>query len=76
MSERAGSEISFDVAVVGAGMAGLVAAVQAQQLGARVVLLEKAEHPGGSLALSGGTLWCARTYEDLRLFAVTSEPVA
>jgi succinate dehydrogenase/fumarate reductase flavoprotein subunit len=59
-------ELSADIVVAGAGMAGLCAAVQAQQLGARVVLLEKGDVPGGSLALSGGTLWCARTYEDLR----------
>src|SRR5207237_1807096 len=58
--------LTTDVAVVGAGMAGLVAAVRAQELGARVVLLEKGDSPGGSLALSGGTLWCARTYDDLR----------
>ncbi len=34
--------------IVGAGMAGLVAAVQAQALGARVVLLEK----GATLSLT------------------------
>src|SRR5712692_2567520 len=58
--------MDYDVIVVGAGMAGLVAAVQAQELGAHVVLIEKGDVPGGSLALSGGTLWCARTYDDLR----------
>ncbi|MBX3054393.1 MAG: FAD-dependent oxidoreductase [Caldilineaceae bacterium] len=54
------------IVVAGAGMAGLVAAVQAQERGADVVLLEKGPQPGGSLALSGGTLWCPRTVEDLR----------
>ena len=58
--------MDYDVIVVGAGMAGLVAATQAQELGARVMLLEKGDAPGGSLALSGGTLWCARTHDDLR----------
>ena len=54
------------IVVAGAGMAGLVTAVAAQESGAEVVLLEKGPAPGGSLALSGGTLWCARTVDDLR----------
>ena len=54
------------IIVMGAGMAGLVAALQAQQLGAQVILVEKGPAPGGSLALSGGTLWCAQSYADLR----------
>src|SRR5207237_5768916 len=66
--------LTTDVAVVGAGMAGLVAAGRAQELGARVVLLEKGEEPGGSLALSGGTLWCARTYDDLRRLVPRGDP--
>ena len=48
------------IVVVGAGMAGLVAAVQAQELGADVVVLEKGDEPGGSMAMSGGTVWCRR----------------
>lgn len=62
------------VIVVGAGMAGLVAALQAQQLGAQVTLLEKGNAPGGSLALSGGTLWCAQSYEDLRRLVPRGDP--
>lgn len=54
------------IVVAGAGMAGLVTAVAAQESGAEVVLLEKGPAPGGSLALSGGTLWCPRTVDDLR----------
>lgn len=54
------------IVVAGAGMAGLVTAVQAQESGAEVILLEKGPTPGGSLALSGGTLWCPRTVDDLR----------
>jgi len=54
------------IVVAGAGMAGLVTAVQAQDSSAEVVLLEKGPAPGGSLALSGGTLWCPRTVDDLR----------
>jgi succinate dehydrogenase/fumarate reductase flavoprotein subunit len=66
--------MDYDVIVVGAGMAGLVAATQAQTLGARVALLEKGDAPGGSLGLSGGTLWCARTYEDLRRLVPRGDP--
>ncbi len=60
--------------VVGAGMAGLVAALQAQSLGAQVTLLEKGDMPGGSLGLSGGTLWCARTVDDLRRLVPRGDP--
>lgn len=62
------------VVILGAGMAGLVAARQAQELGARVILVEKGATPGGSLALSGGTLWCAKTEEDLRRLVPRGDP--
>ena len=64
-----------DLIVVGAGMAGLVTAVRAQQLGANVTLLDKGAAPGGSLALSGGTLWCARTVDDLQRLVPRGHPV-
>lgn len=63
------------ILVVGAGMAGLVAAVQAQELGAQVTLVEKGDAPGGSLALSGGTLWCAKSIDDLRRLVPRGDPV-
>lgn len=49
-SGGAGATYTFDVVVVGGGIAGLSAAVQARQLGVSVVLLEKAprEHRGGN----------------------------
>jgi len=43
-----------DVVVVGGGLSGLCAAIEAAESGARVKLLEKLETPGGSTALSGG----------------------
>ena len=63
-----------DVVVVGAGMAGLVTAVQAAELGARVMVVEKGEAPGGTLAMSGGTLWCATTPEGHRRLAPMGDP--
>jgi flavin-dependent dehydrogenase len=50
------------VVVAGAGLAGLVAALRVVQLGARVILLEKGDEPGGSLVFSSGYLW---SYRDL-----------
>ena len=46
-----------DVIVAGSGLAGLVAAISAQEDGARVLLCEKAPEVGGSTAMSGGYLW-------------------
>lgn len=40
--------LSFDIAVVGSGVAGLCAAVQASLLGKRVVLLETLSRFGGN----------------------------
>src|SRR3954469_12660291 len=44
-----------DVAVIGAGAAGLVAAARAAELGRRVVLLEKNRRAGVKILMSGGT---------------------
>lgn len=46
---------SCDVAVIGAGAAGLVAAFRAAEGGARTVLLEKNRRPGVKILMSGGT---------------------
>jgi succinate dehydrogenase/fumarate reductase flavoprotein subunit len=50
-----------DVLVCGAGMAGLCAAVAAAQAGARPLVLEKGVESGGSMRMSGGTVWTAPT---------------
>jgi len=44
---------TYDVIVIGAGAAGLMAAGQAAQIGARTLLLEKMERPGRKLFISG-----------------------
>jgi predicted Rossmann fold flavoprotein len=45
----------YDVTVVGAGAAGLMAAISAAETGARVLLLEKTARPGVKILMSGGT---------------------
>ena len=51
------SEVDFDVIVIGAGIAGCVAAFQLAQQGRSVILIERGEAPG-SKNLSGGVLYC------------------
>ncbi|MCW2928608.1 MAG: fumarate reductase/succinate dehydrogenase flavoprotein-like protein [Thermoleophilia bacterium] len=57
------------VAVVGAGLAGLVAAVSAHAAGADVVVLERDEGPGGATAASAGWIWRYRDIATARLLA-------
>src|SRR5205085_7037057 len=45
----------WDVVVVGAGAAGLIAAVRAANAGRRTLLLEKNRRPGVKILMSGGT---------------------
>lgn len=51
----------FDVIVVGAGTAGVPAAVEAAGRGLRVALVEAADDIGGTLVLSGGSISAAGT---------------
>jgi len=44
----------FDVLILGAGAAGLMAAIEAGRRGRRVALLERAERPGKKILISGG----------------------
>ncbi|HYM01858.1 MAG TPA: FAD-dependent oxidoreductase, partial [Stellaceae bacterium] len=45
---------TFDVAIVGAGAAGLMCAITAGQRGRRVLLLEHNREPGAKILISGG----------------------
>jgi len=45
----------FDVGVIGAGAAGLLAAARAAELGRSVLLLEKNRKAGVKILMSGGT---------------------
>ena len=56
----------IDVLVVGGGMSGLAAAALAAEDGAKVLVIEKGPHPGGSAALSVGMFWVVPDFETLR----------
>ena len=45
----------YDVAIIGAGAAGFLAAIRAARRGLAVVLLEKNRKPGVKILMSGGT---------------------
>lgn len=51
----------WDVIVIGGGLAGVTAGITAGDAGARVLILEKTLHPGGSARLSGGSFAFAGT---------------
>ncbi len=53
------------IVVAGGGLAGLVAALRAVELGAQVTLLEKGDRLGGSFVYSSGYIW---SYKDLKTF--------
>ena len=52
--------------IAGAGMAGLVAAARARELGSDVELIERSPRPGGSMLLSSGVVWRYRDWETFR----------
>ena len=55
------NNMNTEFLVIGGGIAGFAAALQAAQAGTKVVLLEKMEQTGGSSAMSGGCLAFAGT---------------
>jgi succinate dehydrogenase/fumarate reductase flavoprotein subunit len=64
-----------DLVIAGAGMAGLVAAGRARELGAEPVVYEKGGRPGGSMALSSGVVWRYREWERFRTECPGGDPV-
>ena len=57
---------SFDLVVVGAGGAGLGAALFAALDGAKVLLVERTAQVGGTTALSAGTTWVPGPHRGIR----------
>ncbi|WP_420880943.1 3-oxosteroid 1-dehydrogenase [Rhodococcus sp. (in: high G+C Gram-positive bacteria)] len=57
MEQNTGQDERFDVVVVGAGGAGMAAAITAAQKGLKAVIVEKSRYWGGSTSRSGGGVW-------------------
>jgi fumarate reductase flavoprotein subunit len=55
------TEVDYDVIVLGGGGAGMAAAIEAAEAGARVLLVDADRKLGGSTALSGGVFYAAGT---------------
>lgn len=68
---------STDVLVIGAGMAGLTAALSAKQNGANVVIIDKMAMAGGTTNTAGGILVCvgSELFADNRLESDNLETV-
>src|SRR4051812_46138173 len=64
----------YDIVVIGAGTAGLVAAVAAVDNGASVLLLEKLSSAGGTLPISTGLLFHADPLRDEIVPAYSPKP--
>lgn len=60
-------EIDCDVAVIGAGAAGMGCAVAAAQAGAKAIVFEKTSNMGGNALVSGGHLEYIYAPDDMRL---------
>jgi predicted Rossmann fold flavoprotein len=65
----------YDVAVLGAGAAGLMAAARAAECGARVVLLEKNRRAGVKILISGGTRCNVTNARGLRRLESVGGPI-
>lgn len=59
-------EIECDIAILGAGAAGMAAAVAAGQMGANTVVFEKSCFFGGNCLVSGGVMEHTQAPDDLR----------
>lgn len=71
-------DVRYDVAVIGAGAAGLVCAFSAAERGLSVVLLEKNRRPGVKILMSGGTrcnITNARGLHDVRAVSGEIDPL-
>src|SRR6516164_6859398 len=73
--DAGGAGFDCDVAVLGAGAAGLLAAIRAAERGRRVVLLEKNRRPGVKILISGGTRCNITNARGLRRLDVVSGPI-
>ena len=63
----------YDILIVGAGTAGMAAAISAAENGAKVGIIEKADHIGGALHWSGGHMSAGGTRQQ-RLKGINDSP--
>lgn len=63
---------NFDLVVLGSGAGGFTAAATAARHGLKVLVVEKAEHFGGTSAISGGAVWLYGTDQARAAGAVDS----
>ena len=63
-----------EVIVIGGGMAGLTAAVEAAAAGSDVLVLEAEPAVGGSMVLSGGLIWAPASFELIRRWIPRGDP--
>jgi predicted Rossmann fold flavoprotein len=73
VAEAAGYD--YEVAVLGAGAAGMVAATRAAECGTRVLLVEKNRRPGVKILMSGGTRCNITNARGLRQLDGVSGPI-
>ncbi len=57
----------YDILIIGAGTAGMACAITAAQQGAKVAVIEKADHIGGALHWSGGHMSAGGTRRQKQL---------
>ena len=67
VEKAADEQLTCDVVVIGAGGAGLAAAISAEQNGAKVIVVEKMPKVGGNTILAGGAV---NAVEDRSEFAI------
>src|SRR3954471_9676054 len=65
----------YDVAILGAGAAGLMAAIRAAERGRRVLLVEKNRRPGVKILMSGGARCNITNARGRRDLAVVPGPI-
>ena len=56
-----GGAQTYDVAIIGSGLAGLAAGVESLRAGCRVLIVEKRRHTGGNSRISDGVVAAAAT---------------
>lgn len=66
---------NYEVAVLGAGMAGLAAGLRLAEAGHRVAVLERSGRVGGAMSLSAGLVWAFKDFKTARTFMPLGDPV-